>query len=285
MVTRRERRGPAATRASLVACTAFGGVTFAGAAFAGAAMVAPPFAGAAAAAVTFGQTTLAGLAPVTIVARAAASVRRENAFVIVGSIRQGKDDIGIDIASSGHGAVSRGSLVSRTAGVGFVGGIDFVERGAVVYLKAGSAFWDSQLAKGAPLSPAEMKVVTHLLSNHWIELTGSSAAIIRSGLGQLTSPAAFTKSLLSPGSLGTLTKGAPTTFHGHRALPVHSSKGGTIFVSMTGAPLPLGIVASGAGGSAKASGTVAFAYPRSVAIGIPTGAKTLQEIMASTTSG
>lgn len=235
-----------------------------GAAVAGAALVVPLAVAAPAGAATHGAHARhhgpASLPPHAVLTRATAGARRARVLALAGSVHLGHGHLGFRVVSGTRGGVAaRGSLVSHTSALGFLGQLSFVERHGVVYIRAGLPFWRHAAAKGlGQLTAAQRTRAERLLATRWVEMTGTSARAMRVSLGPLTSPGAFVHRLLAPKALGTLHKGRLTHFRHHLAVPVHSSKGGTLFVTARGATRPLALVAHR--GSDR--GTILFGYPR-----------------------
>lgn len=223
-----------------------------------------------------GAAGVAGLPPSAVVARAAASVRSAGALVLTGTLRSGGGRLAFDVASTAHGSAARGVFVSHAHRVGFVGRLDFVERRGAVYLHAGRAFWQAEVAKGgASLTSAQRAAAASVLASHWIEMTGTSAKAMEASVGPLTHPADFARTLLSTRALGTLHKGRVTHFRGHLVVPVRSSKGGTLYVAARGAARPVGFVAR----AGAASGTILFGYPAHLAVAAPSGSRTVAQVV------
>lgn len=224
------------------------------------------------------RSGIVAASPARVVARATSSVRRARTVVVVGSVRQGHRRLGFHVATTAHGALAKGDLVSHSPKLGFVGRLEFVERGGAVYLRAGRSFWRTQVARGTSAVPAaERGRVVRLLAGRWVETTGAAARRMRSSLGPLTSPSGFVHGLLARNSLGKLRKGHLTRFRHHRALPIATSRGGVLYVAAGGAPRLLGVVARARAGR----GTIVLAYPRALAVRRPAKAATLAAVLAS----
>jgi hypothetical protein len=91
-------------------------------------------------------------------------------------------------------------------------------------------------------------------------------------LGGFTNPSVFAASLFQ--DTGTIKKGSPLALRGIRVLPLISSKGGTLNISMIGAPLPVEL-AKTAGGN---SGKIDLNYPANLVVGAPPGACTIAQV-------
>lgn len=253
-----------------------------GAAVAGAALVAPLAVPAPAGAASRDHHSVAALPPHALLVRATGGVSRARVLALAGSVRLGNGHLGFHIVSSTHRSEARGSLVSHASQLGFQGQLRFVEHHGAVYIRAGLPFWRREAAKGLPhLTAAQRTRAERLLATRWVEMTGTSAHAMRTSLGVLTNPDAFARQLLAPHALGSLHKGRPTRFRRHLAVPIHSSKGGTLFVTAQGATRPLALVAHrGSGG-----GTILFGYPRhALKLHAPRGAWTIARVVHAVTT-
>ncbi|MCU1495827.1 MAG: hypothetical protein JWO62_3591 [Acidimicrobiaceae bacterium] len=211
-----------------------------------------------------------------VLAKAAQAVARENAIVVVGSLRLGTEAITFSVRSTERGADVSGSLTVR-AGAKVVGPVKFIAFPSVLYLEAGTAFWRQAIssAKSAPTGATAAEIVAKL-SDRWIKITGTQAKSFAAGFGGLTDPGKFAQSLLSGN--GTLVKSTPRVVRGHEVLPITSSQGGTIYVDLTGPPVPIAISGKAALGSSSVAANAAMSYPTKLAITAPAGAVTLAAI-------
>jgi hypothetical protein len=225
-------------------------------------------------------TGIAGLPATAILTRSAAALNHENTIAISGSMRLGNETIVLQISSTGRGKSVAGDIDIKTAGTNS-GTVRFVDVGANVYLEAALPFWKQELASAGTgaTGSSVAAVVLSKLAGRWIEISGSEASSFSSSFGGLTEPGKFAQSLLAGN--GTLIKGAPRVLRGRRVLPISSSKGGTIYVSLTGAPLPIGIVGTQVAGGKTVTANVLFDYPATVTINPPSGAVTLSQIVKS----
>lgn len=215
-----------------------------------------------------------------IVHRAAVEVGSARALVLTGTLRLGHGRFGFRVEASRHGKDARGSLLSRTPQLGFVGRMHFIVHGSTVYVHAGAPFWARQARKGlGKLTAAQRKKATRMLANRWVEMTGTSAHDMEASLGRLTHPAAFARTLLSAKTLGALHEGRPTHFRHQRALPITASKGGTLYVDTHGTTRPIALVARAR--SKATGGTVLFGYPGRLAVPSPGHARTVGEVISA----
>ncbi len=225
-------------------------------------------------------TGIAGLPATTILTRSAVALSHENAIAISGSMHLGNETIVLHVSSTGRGKSVAGNIDIQTGSTSS-GTVRFVDVGANVYLEAALPFWKQELASaGAGSAGAGVAAaVLSKLTGRWIEISGAEASSFSSSFGGLTEPGKFAQSLLT--SNGVLTKSAPRMLNGRRVLPISSSKGGTVYVSLAGAPLPVGIVGTQVAGGKRVAANVLFSYPATIAIAPPAGAATLSEIVKS----
>lgn len=193
-------------------------------------------------------------------------------LVIAGTISQGTATLDLSVSSADHGAAAEGTLDSHAASLGFFGSVRFVTVGGSFYLNGGSTFWSRIFAGESGLTAAERAKVLAVIVNRWIELPGSEAKSMESDFSTFIKPAGFATELTHPG--GTLSKGTPKVVHGVEALPIISSQGGTLWLSLSGQPLPLELT----GGSSSSHGDLTLSYPASLVVHAPAGAKTLTQI-------
>lgn len=223
-----------------------------------------------------GVASLPARAVLTKSAEALATVRT---LAVDGSLRAGRESITFRVRSTRRGKAVAGTLTVRT-GAKVIGPVSFVDLTSSLYLEAAAPFWRQEItaSKRAPTT-AEAVVLAAKLAGHWIEITGAEARSFSSGFGGLTQPGKFAQSLLS-GS-GTLTKKAPQLLDGRRVLPIASSEGATIFVALSGAPLPVEISGSSSLGSSSVSVVALIGYPSRLEIRAPAGALTLGAVALS----
>ena len=225
-------------------------------------------------------TGIASLPASAILTRSAAALAHENAIAITGSMNLGPETIVLSVRSTSRGAKVAGDIDIKS-GATNSGAVHFVDVGGNVYLEAAAPFWRQEMASSVSSAPAGAveTAVLSKLAGHWIEIGGAEAKSFSSGFGGLTEPGKYAQGLLTGN--GKLTKGAPRVLRGRRVLPIASSAGGTIYVSLSGAPLPRGIVGTQIAGGKRVSADVAFSYPTSLAITPPSGALTLSQIVRS----
>jgi len=102
-----------------------------------------------------------------------------------------------------------------------------------VYLKADKASW-TKLANSA--------VAGQLFAGKWLQTTTADKDF--GSFAQLLDAATLTQQITAN---GTVTKGAVTTFHGKKAVPLRdASANGTLYIAASGSPYILGLVGSGA---------------------------------------
>jgi hypothetical protein len=234
---------------------------------------------------------IASLPPAKALAAASAALQAQPRIILAGAVAQAGTSIRLDVESAAHGSDVAGTIVIKTFGKGFSGTVQVVVLPGSYYLEGGTAFWTYALSEEASLSAAERAHLVAALAGVWIELPAASGKQLTGELGDLTSPAKLGAALTN--TSGTLTEGAPKLIGTTEALPIISSKGATIWVATTGAPLPLEITGSvasnipgaasisgSAGGAGAASGKLIFSYPAKLAITPPKGAKTIAQIVA-----
>lgn len=220
-----------------------------------------------------------GLPAQQVLARSAKALAAVRTLVVDGSLRAGTESISFGVRSSERGKAVSGTLTVKN-GTKVVGPVAFVDLTSALYLEAGVAFWRQEISslKTAATGVSATQLAAKL-AGHWIEITGSEASSFASGFGGLTEPGKFAQSLLS-GS-GKLVKGAPRVVRGRVVVPITSSEGATIFVALTGSPVPVEIAGSAALGSSSVSVTALISYPSRLSIVAPAGALTLAAVAQS----
>ncbi len=209
------------------------------------------------------------------VAASVAAIRQAPNLVITGLVSERGATLGLHIESARKGTDAAGTLVSHSATLGFFGTVHFVTIGPTFYIEGGSTFWERIFAAESGLTAAQRQKILAVIVNQWIELPPSDAKSVESEFSGFTNPASLASELTS--STGKLTKGTPQVVHGVDALPIHSSKGGTLWLSLNGPPLPVELT----GGTSSSHADLAFAYPATLNITAPAGAKTLAQIEAA----
>jgi hypothetical protein len=209
-----------------------------------------------------GSTTASGngiasKSPDQILATAVSAAQAAKSVHVAGTVRDGSQTIAIDLSiTSGNGA--SGTVAEGDAS------FKLIEAGGAFYIQPNARF----LAKVAHSGAA-----AQLLRGKWLK--GSPTDGSFQSFAQLTS----IKSLM--GSLtqdhGALTKGSTTTVNGVKALALHSSKGGTMYIATTGKPYPLQV--SKASGSKV--GKVTFSrYNQAFSISAPSNSVNLDQLQS-----
>lgn len=151
--------------------------------------------------------------------RAAASASSVHATGNAGA--QGTFDVSIDSSGAASGTFRAGS-----------GRVDAILQGSELYLRGDSGFWASFGDVGLPLKR---------ITDHWIRASAADPPF-----ASLTSVLDWTKFISKLNLPGTLAKSGVHKFHGQQAVVLSDpSLNGTLYVSSTGKPYPLGIVAGG----------------------------------------
>lgn len=219
---------------------------------------------------------IAALPAAVVLERSAAALTRVHALVAVGSLRSGPNAIVFHVRSTGRGKDVAGTLTVRN-GAKVLGPVRFVVVATTLYFESDAAFW-SQEIRAATRLPAGLgaTALAARLAGRWIEVTGAQAATFTRGFGGLTQPGAFGKSLLA-GS-GSFVKLTPRSLRGTRVLPIVSSSGGTVYIALSGPPLPVEVSGRAAVGSSSIVVAAVFAYPTHLRISAPSGALTIAQI-------
>lgn len=222
---------------------------------------------------------LASLPAGRVLTLSAEALARQPSLAFAGSISETGERIVFRLRSTDRGRKVAGQLIVHT-GDRAVGPVSFVALPGVLYLEAAAPYWRATLSKtpGAPSGSVATSVVARL-AGRWIEITGKSASEFTSGFAGLTEAGKFAQSMLHGG--GTLAKGPEHIVRDRRVLPITSSKGATVFVALSGEPLPVEFVGTRSLGSRAVHVTVAVAYPRNLVIAAPKGALTLAQIVLS----
>lgn len=197
----------------------------------------------------------------------------ESDIELSGELTEQGTRIDLGLRSAEHGKRAAGTLVSHGAAAGFVGILHFVSIGRVDYLDGGRSFWVASMAGQKGLTTAQRAALVKRLAGTWIMLTGKTARSFTVGLRTLTSPATLASELTTAD--GTLRTGIPKVVQAVRALPIISSRGGTLWLALTGKPLPVEVTAPATTGT---GGHVDFSYPAAITITAPPGAKTLAQL-------
>jgi hypothetical protein len=176
---------------------------------------------------------VASKAPTEIVASAKTAADGASSVHVTGSIVNAGSTIALDMelltGTGGRGRLSQNGL-----------SFELVEVGGSVYIKGSPAFY-RHFAGGA---------AAQLLQGKWLKAPANSGSFAT--LGSLTDLRKLLDSTLA--NHGTLAKGSTSKIEGQEAVGVKDlSRGGTLYVAMTGKPYPLQLSKNGSGG-----GTVTF---------------------------
>ena len=204
-----------------------------------------------------GDNGIASKSPDQMLATAVQAAQAAKSVHVAGTVRDAGQAIAIDLSiTSGHGA--SGTVAEGSAS------FKLIEAGGAFYIQPNARF----LSKFTHSSAA-----VQLLRGKWLK--GSPANSSFQSFAQLTS----IKSLM--GSLtqdhGALTKGSTTTANGVKAIALHSSKGGTMYIATTGKPYPLEVSKA----SGTKSGKVTFSdYNKVFSISAPSHAVDLDRLQS-----
>ncbi|MDA8291046.1 MAG: hypothetical protein M0Z33_05115 [Actinomycetota bacterium] len=213
----------------------------------------------------------ASLPAATIVKESEAALTAARTFTLSGTIREASATLTVEVASADGGAEARGVLDSSSASAGFLGRFAYITIRKTSYIRAGAPFWRQAVGTGAGLTAAQAAKAATALANRWIAFGASYGNF---GVGTLTDPRSLANGIFA--NVGSVRKGRPTTVRGVHAIPIVSTKGGTLYVALDGPPLPIEL----SGTSGGASGHVVFGYPKTVRVNAPTGARTLVQAIA-----
>ena len=200
---------------------------------------------------------VASKSPDQILATAVKAAQAARSVHVKGTVRNGSETIGIDLSiTSGHGAT--GTIAEGDAS------FKLTAAGGFVYIQPSARFLSKFVHSAAAVQ---------LLRGKWLKGSPSNSSF--QSFAQLTS----IKSLM--GSLtqdhGTLTKGSTTTVNGVKAVALHSSKGGTMYIATTGKPYPLEVSKA----SGTKSGKVTFSdYNKAFSISAPGHAVDLDRLQS-----
>jgi hypothetical protein len=216
-----------------------------------------------------------------VLARSADALAKEKNLVVDGKLNYDKEAITFNVRSSGRGKDVAGTLTIRT-GTQAIGPVTFVDLPSALYLRAGAPFWRAEIASIKSVSATAVNAAVAKIAGRWIEVTGSEAATFSSSFGELTEPGKFAQSLLKGN--GTLTKGAPKVLRDHLVLPIMTSDGATIFIALTGAPVPVEISGTSTVKASTVSLDALINTPARLAIKAPHGAETLASLSGTLAS-
>jgi hypothetical protein len=270
----RRKPGSRGARRGHAVCWLFG--TALGASALAGALVLPAGAAQPAAAEPAVGNGIGSLTPAQALAASGRALAAVPNLVIDGTLTENGAALGLDVESESHGRDAAGTIVSKSGKMGFVGTVKFISLPNTLFLDGGPTFWKGILAGSTSgLTAAQRARLLGLIVHQWIELTRSDARSFAGDLGALVKPGQLAASLTSPN--GTLSKGAAKVIRGVPALPIISSNGGTLWLALSGPPLPVEL----SGRNASTSGALAFAYPATLAITAPANFKTLAQIEAA----
>jgi hypothetical protein len=195
--------------------------------------------------------------PDQMLATAVQAAQGAKSVHVAGTVRDAAQTIAIDLS------ITSGSGASGTVAEGDAS-FKLIEAGGAFYIQPNARF----LSKFTHSSAA-----VQLLRGKWLK--GSPTNSSFQSFAQLTS----IKSLM--GSLtqdhGALTKGSTTTINGVKAVALHSSKGGTMYIATTGKPYPLEVSKA----SGTKSGKVTFSsYNQTFSISAPSHAVDLDRLQS-----
>jgi hypothetical protein len=170
---------------------------------------------------------VASKTPTEILAAAKSAADGAASVHVAGSIESAGQPISLDMElvadKGGRGQLELGGL-----------GIQLLDLDRTVFVKGNAAFYSHFLGAGAPGQ----------LRGRWLKASAKSGT-----LAQLASLADLHEVIdTALEDHGTLSRAAPTTIDGKRALGItDSADGGTLYVAATGAPYPLEIAEAGSG--------------------------------------
>lgn len=212
----------------------------------------------------------------TILSRAASALASRPSVEISGSVALGPAKIGFTVRSAARGRDAAGTITIAT-GRTVTGPVRFVEVGTTAFLEAPAAFWRQAFASTkSTASGAGAGAAVAALAGKWISITGTEARSFTGGLGGLTDPGQFARSILSPGAK--LKKGPTTTVSGTRVVPITTGPGAVVDVALDGPPLPVEVHGAVSLGALSVSVEAAISYPAALAIVAPAGAVPLSSV-------
>jgi hypothetical protein len=200
---------------------------------------------------------VASKSPDQILTTAVQAAQGAKSVHVAGTVRDGGQTIAIDLS------ITSGNEASGTIAEG---GASFklIETGGAIYIQPNPRF----LAKFTHSSAA-----VQLLRGKWLK--GSPTDSSFQSFAQLTSIKNLMGSLTQ--NHGTLTKGSTTTVNGVKAIALHSSKGGTMYVATTGKPYPLEVSKT----SGPKVGRVTFTkYDQPFSISAPSNSVNLDQLQS-----
>jgi hypothetical protein len=132
--------------------------------------------------------------------------------------------------------------------------IQLVQTGGAVYINGSAAFYKHVSGSAAAA----------LLEGKWLKAPADSGEL--ASLAELTDLSKLIDTALA--NHGTLSKGAPTTVEGQKAVTLQDSRGGTLYVAASGKPYPLEIAKTGS----ESGKVVLNRWDQPVTIEAPAGA-------------
>lgn len=177
---------------------------------------------------------IASKSPDQILSSAVTAAKDAQSVHVAGTVHNGGQTIAIDLSiTSRHG--TSGSISEGNAS------FKLIEAGGAFYIQPNARFLTEFTHSSAAVQ---------LLRGKWLKGSPSDSSF--QSFAQLTSIKSLMGSLTQ--NHGTLSKGSTTTINGAKAIALHSSKGGTMYVATTGKPYPLQV----SKGSGSTVGKVTF---------------------------
>lgn len=189
-------------------------------------------------------------------AKVKAALTKVTTVHVTGHISLGGKDMSLDLRDKSTG----GTGTLQVAG----GRIDLVRDNDVVYLKG-----DSTALQATGASSAQAALV----AGKWIKASAGTSGGF-GALGSLLDSQALFTNITTP--TGTVSKGKRTTVNGKKAYTLvdkATDGNGTLYIALTGQPLPLRIDQPGPSG-----GALSFAYGEAVNVNPPSGAVDLSQV-------
>ena len=200
---------------------------------------------------------VASKSPQQILSSAVTAAKGAKSVHVAGTVKNGGQTIAIDLSiTSGHGA--SGSIAEGNAS------FKLIEAGGAFYIQPNARFLNEFTHSSAAVQ---------LLRGKWLK--GSPSDPSFQSFAQLTSIKSLMGSLTQ--NHGTLSKGSTTTINGAKAIALHSSKGGTMYVATTGQPYPLQV----SKGSGSTVGKVTFTdWNKQFSISAPSNSVDLSKLQS-----
>jgi hypothetical protein len=200
---------------------------------------------------------VASKSPDQILSAAVGAARNAQSVHVAGTVHNGGQTIAIDLSiTSAHG--TSGSIAEGNAS------FKLIEAGGAFYIQPNARFLNEFTHSSAAVQ---------LLRGKWLK--GSPSDPSFQSFAQLTSIKSLMGSLTQ--NHGTLSKGSTTTINGAKAIALHSSKGGTMYVATTGKPYPLQV----SKGSGSTVGKVTFTdWNKQFSISAPSNSVDLSKLQS-----